>query len=170
MCSGCITTSSQSPKNLGGYSKGMEFLTLQKMVVIKVNDGLAGSRFALSAIGRSGLNRSPYPSMLYGASSEVVAKYCDVEGLCIKNPEGIVAVIPKGVSLVVTNIKWRQGQNIWFGHHDDIVIFAKAPVEIEGITRIIDITDLSVQMIPKTPSYPEEILYAPDPFLLKQKL
>jgi hypothetical protein len=160
---GCVTTSSTTPASFGGYAVGMQLRTRESVAVKQVDDGLAGSRLALVPTSP----RKPRGANLHDASPGPLAEFCNQGVRCRSNPEKLVALLPPGVVLAIVRIERRQGINPWFGRHDDVVVYANSPVEIQGQARLVDVTDLSV-LVPGDPRDGDDrgVVYAPDPAIL----
>jgi hypothetical protein len=163
--SACITTAKSSPRAFGGYSVGMRFSTNQRIAVIQTNDGLAGRRFALTPLSGES---SPHSLQLYGGGDpEIIEKYCDEEGACSQpNETNLVAIVPAGLVFSIIRIERRKGVNIWFGRHDDTVIFADLLSDVAWGARVVDVTDLSVFMCCGRSANAEEESITPDLRLL----
>jgi len=157
--------SDASVNALGGYKVGDSFRTVQRLAALRVNDGLAGRRVALVPIGPRSLRSRNH----YDVSGSTVEKYCGNAARCERNEQGVLAVIRDQIFLTVTRIERKKGRNVWFGHHDEIIVFANSQQIVAGIEGEVDITDLSI-LIPQDKSAvdPDEVLYTPDLTVLER--
>jgi len=159
---GCVAAGSAAGASLGEYSTGTLFRTSQAVAVIDTDGGQAGRRLALVPLSPRGIG----DSMLLGVDPKVVEQLCN-DGKCRPNEEHLVAVLPVGTVLRVTEIRHFRGFSFWGGRNDEFVVFATSSSALLDPAKAVDMTDLSVwKCSRKCGKSRNEIPFLPNPRVL----